>query len=234
MENQPRFDLNAALENWRVELAAQPGLSPDDRRELETHLRDTFAELKSRGLSEEESFWLARRRVGQPKKLAEEFIKADPFQIWRERVFWMWLAIFSLGVWQGLINAATVSLMPVRGGSFSDIIMMPQLLNFLSLTMPVVATLLLAKGKMSWLFSKLKSIFKSRLRLTVALFGVLAFIAAANTLAATAYNGRLNHLHDRQFFMPTGLGLWPQPNMIYALVLILLLPPQKCPAAKSI
>lgn len=89
MENQTRFNLNTALENWRTELAAQPSLSPDDRRELETHLRDTFAEVKARGLSEEESFWLARRRVGQPQKLAEEFVKTDPTRIWRERVFWM-------------------------------------------------------------------------------------------------------------------------------------------------
>ena len=36
MENQTRFDLNAAVENWRHELAAQPPLAPDDRRELET------------------------------------------------------------------------------------------------------------------------------------------------------------------------------------------------------
>jgi len=65
MENQTRFDLNTALENWRAELAAQPSLSAENRRELETHLRDIFTELKARGLSEDESFWLARRRVGQ-------------------------------------------------------------------------------------------------------------------------------------------------------------------------
>ncbi len=93
MENQTRFDLNAAVENWRQELAAQPPLTPDNRRELETHLRDSLAELKARGLSDEESFWLARRRVGQPQKLAEEFAKSDPAKVWRERIFWMALGI---------------------------------------------------------------------------------------------------------------------------------------------
>ena len=34
MENQTCFDLNTALENWRTELAAQPGLSPDDATRL--------------------------------------------------------------------------------------------------------------------------------------------------------------------------------------------------------
>jgi hypothetical protein len=93
MEHQTRFDLNVALENWRGELAAQTHLTPDDRRELETHLRDSFAGLKTQGLNEEESFWLARRRVGRPQQLAEEFIKADPAKVWRERVFWMALAL---------------------------------------------------------------------------------------------------------------------------------------------
>lgn len=70
MENQTLFDLNAAIENWRMELGAQPDFSADDRHELETHLRDSVVELKLRGLSEEESFWLASRRIGQPQKLA--------------------------------------------------------------------------------------------------------------------------------------------------------------------
>ena len=93
MENQTRFDLNAAMENWRHELAAQPPLAPDNRRELETHLRDALAELKARGLNDEESFWLARRRVGPPQKLAEEFVKADPAKVWRERFYWMAVAL---------------------------------------------------------------------------------------------------------------------------------------------
>jgi hypothetical protein len=93
MENQTRFDLNAAIENWRNELAAQPNLASDDRRELETHLRDAIAGFQQRGLNDEESFWLACRRVGQPQQLGEEFVKADPAKAWRERIFWMALGI---------------------------------------------------------------------------------------------------------------------------------------------
>ena len=89
MENQTRFDLRTAIESWRQELAAQPNLASDARRELETHLRDAIAELCQRGLNEEESFWLARRRVGQPEQLAEEFVKADPAAVWRERILWI-------------------------------------------------------------------------------------------------------------------------------------------------
>src|SRR5450755_817717 len=94
MQNQTRFDLNAAIENWRHELAAQQNLASDDRRELETHLRDAVTGFQQRGLNDEESFWLARRRVGQPQPLGEEFEKADQAKVWRERLFWMWLGIF--------------------------------------------------------------------------------------------------------------------------------------------
>jgi len=96
MENQTRFDLNAAVENWRNELAAQPNLASDDRRELETHLRDAITGFQQRGLNDEESFWLARKRVGQPQQLGEEFVKANQNTIWRERVFWMLVCVFLL------------------------------------------------------------------------------------------------------------------------------------------
>ncbi len=104
MENQTRFDLNASVENWRQELAAQPPLTPDNRRELETHLRDSLAELKSRGLNDEESFWLARRRVGPPQKLGEEFFKADPAKVWRERIFWAAIVLLAVRLWSGITS----------------------------------------------------------------------------------------------------------------------------------
>jgi hypothetical protein len=110
MENQTRFDLNAAIENWRNDLAAQSNLAFDDRRELETHLRDSIAGFQQRGLNDEESFWLARRRVGQPQQLGEEFVKADPAKAWRERVFWMALGIVFWQLTQILNSAVGIAL----------------------------------------------------------------------------------------------------------------------------
>jgi hypothetical protein len=75
MENQTRYDLNAAVENWRNELAAQPNLASDDRRELETHLRDLISEFQRKGLSNEESFRLARKKIGQLQQIGKEFKK---------------------------------------------------------------------------------------------------------------------------------------------------------------
>jgi hypothetical protein len=70
------FDFSAAIKNWRRDLSSQRNLRPDARRELEAHLRDSFAELRERGLNEEESFWLARKRIGELSLLNREFKKA--------------------------------------------------------------------------------------------------------------------------------------------------------------
>jgi hypothetical protein len=89
MENQTGFNLNTALENWRRELAGQINLTEEVRRELETHLCAAITGFQHQGLDDEESFWLARRRVGRPQQLNEEFEKVDPTGVWRERLFWM-------------------------------------------------------------------------------------------------------------------------------------------------
>ncbi|HTX22905.1 MAG TPA: permease prefix domain 1-containing protein, partial [Candidatus Aquilonibacter sp.] len=68
-------------------------LASEDRRELETHLRDAIAGFQQRGLNDEESFWLARERIGQLRQLGEEFVKANPTAVWRERVFWMTISL---------------------------------------------------------------------------------------------------------------------------------------------
>lgn len=68
--------MNAAVESWREELAAQPGLTAEIRRELEAHLHDCMTAFRRRGLSELESFQMAIRRVGRPKQIGIEFKKA--------------------------------------------------------------------------------------------------------------------------------------------------------------
>src|SRR5260370_10345144 len=104
METRTGFDLSAALQAWREELVAQPGLTPEEQRELETHLHASVAGLRQRGLNDEDSFWLACRRVGHPQQLAEEFAKADPARVWRGRVFSLAIGICALRFWSGAIT----------------------------------------------------------------------------------------------------------------------------------
>jgi hypothetical protein len=171
MENQTRFDLNAAVENWRNELAAQPNLASDDRRELETHLRDAIAGFQQRGLNDEESFWLARRRVGQPQPLGEEFEKADLAKVWRERVFWMVLAYLVISLWGAsenvFFNFFSTSL--VKNTSIGTTMFYGNCFRLIFDWLPIlVCAWLLAKGRLGFNYPKLVVFFRSRSHLAIA------------------------------------------------------------------
>ena len=77
MENPSEFDLNTALRCWLEALAQSPHFRKENVAELESHLRDSVAQLQGTGLSLEESFFIATRRVGSPQKLEGEFAKVN-------------------------------------------------------------------------------------------------------------------------------------------------------------
>ena len=89
MENPNSFDLNEAIGQWRESLARLPGFKSHNLRELEVHLRDSVAALQAHNLTPEESFMVARRRLGTPDVLAIEFGKVNRNTVWLERAMWM-------------------------------------------------------------------------------------------------------------------------------------------------
>lgn len=90
------FNLNQAIQDWRRTLADQPGFRASDLDELEDHLRAEIAELQARGLSEEEGFLVASRRLGNPADLGAEFAIADPAHRRRFRLRWMVIGALAL------------------------------------------------------------------------------------------------------------------------------------------
>lgn len=68
MEQEP-FKLEHALATWRNELRAK-GIAPEVIEELESHLVESAASLRTGGLNEAESFRLAIERLGDPADLA--------------------------------------------------------------------------------------------------------------------------------------------------------------------
>jgi hypothetical protein len=168
METQTRYDLNVAIENWRVELVAQPNLTTEVRRELETHLRDAISGFQQRGLNDEESFWLACKRVGQPPRLGEEFLKANPIAVWRERVFWMALACLIVSLWSSSINLiVNFGFTPLAAiTSIETAILYQNCLRVVFFWLPILAcALMLAKGRLNFNQPKLLGILRSRLQL---------------------------------------------------------------------
>jgi hypothetical protein len=101
MENTTAFDLNNAIGRWRDGLSQAPQFREEDLAELESHLRDSVTELQARGLTSEEAFLLAARRLGNPASLEPEFAKVNRGQVWLHRLLWM---LVGIQVW-GLVTS---------------------------------------------------------------------------------------------------------------------------------
>lgn len=77
------------IAQWRVELAQSQSLTPSDLDELESHLREEIANFQPMGLSQPEAFLLARHRLGEPHRLANEFSKVNGNPRRLERLTWI-------------------------------------------------------------------------------------------------------------------------------------------------
>ena len=104
MENQTSFDLNRRIEQWRANLASSPSFRGENLDELESHLRDSVATLQGRGLSADEAFLIATRRMGANGVLAAEFGKVNQSAVWIDRFLWILVAF---QVWR-IISSASV------------------------------------------------------------------------------------------------------------------------------
>src|ERR1017187_9086718 len=93
MENQTSFDLNLAIQRWREELGQSPAFHSENLNELESHLCDSIATLQTRGLSAEEAFIIATRRIGKGGSLEMEFAKVNRRTVWLDRALWMLIGV---------------------------------------------------------------------------------------------------------------------------------------------
>ena len=98
METTSQFDLNASLDLWLGRLTQSPHFRKENVAEMESHVRDSVTKLHSQGLSEEESFLIAIRRVGSVGKLEPEFAKVNRSP-WNMIIHGVILAFFSIACW---------------------------------------------------------------------------------------------------------------------------------------
>jgi hypothetical protein len=66
------FDLEAALGEWRRQMAAAGGLDPTLLAELEDHLREEYAALIRAGQADEAAWRAATEKFGEPRTIARE------------------------------------------------------------------------------------------------------------------------------------------------------------------
>ncbi|MBI3876776.1 MAG: hypothetical protein HY300_12635 [Verrucomicrobia bacterium] len=114
METQTPFDLNRSLEQWRGQLAHSPAIKRDNLAELEVHLRDSIAGLQAKGLSEEEAFVIAAKRIGQPVQITAEFGKVNMAAVWLNRLQWIVVGGFSFSVATIVVSSARQLTVPIN------------------------------------------------------------------------------------------------------------------------
>jgi hypothetical protein len=143
METQTAFDLNLAVQRWREDLENSPALRCENVNELESHLRDSAASLQTGGLSAEEAFLIATRRIGKSQQLESEFGKLNRNSIWLGRILWMLIGLQLWPLVEGLVSGTVgyvfelgwrkVSQSPIAGGAawpilFAMLFQLPALL----------------------------------------------------------------------------------------------------------
>jgi hypothetical protein len=104
------FDLEQQIAAWRRNLERKRVANKEALTELEGHLRDHIARLKSSGLSDAERFQIAIERMGETTALKEEFAKVGRrgfgFRWGTER------ALNVIGVWFILTGLSGLSFLP--------------------------------------------------------------------------------------------------------------------------
>lgn len=74
------------IAEWRAYVAKSAAVNGHDVEELETHLRDQIAELGAAGLTGEEAFLIAVKRMGDLDTLSREFAREHRGRLWKQLV----------------------------------------------------------------------------------------------------------------------------------------------------
>jgi hypothetical protein len=86
MESTMDPSIEAQIREWRSYLLRRRTIHQVDVDELEDHLRSEISELGAAGLSGDESFLVAVKRIGAVNELAREFARERSSQLWKQLV----------------------------------------------------------------------------------------------------------------------------------------------------
>jgi hypothetical protein len=78
--------VESQIAEWRAYVAKAPAVNGRDVDELEGHLRDQIAELDAAGLSGDEAFLVAVKRMGDLDALSREFAREHSGRLWKQLV----------------------------------------------------------------------------------------------------------------------------------------------------
>ncbi|HET7854854.1 MAG TPA: permease prefix domain 1-containing protein [Gaiellaceae bacterium] len=78
--------MESQIAEWRAYVAGAPAVNGRDVDELEDHLRGQIAELNAAGLTDDESFLVAVKRMGDLDELSREFAREHSGRLWKQLV----------------------------------------------------------------------------------------------------------------------------------------------------
>ena len=78
--------LEGQIDQWRSYLRRRQAIRPTDVEELEDHLRGEVAALRATGLSENEAFLVAVKRMGALDAISNEFAREHSERLWKQLV----------------------------------------------------------------------------------------------------------------------------------------------------
>ncbi len=78
--------VESQIAEWRAYVGKTPAVNGRDVDELEAHLRDQIAELDAAGLTADEAFLVAVKRMGDLDILAREFAREHSGRLWKQLV----------------------------------------------------------------------------------------------------------------------------------------------------
>ena len=78
--------VESQIAEWRAYVASAPGVNGHDVDELEDHLRHEIAELTQAGLTPDEGFLVAVKRMGDLDTLSREFAREHSGRLWKQLV----------------------------------------------------------------------------------------------------------------------------------------------------
>ena len=79
-------DVESQIAEWRAYVAGAPAVNGHDVDELEDHLRHQIAELTDAGLTPDEGFLIAVKRMGDLDVLSREFAREHSGRLWKQLV----------------------------------------------------------------------------------------------------------------------------------------------------
>jgi hypothetical protein len=78
--------LDTRIAEWRTAILRGGAVTSEDADELETHLREQSDDLVATGLSDEEAFLVAVRRLGEVNRITAEFAREHSDRLWKQLV----------------------------------------------------------------------------------------------------------------------------------------------------